>query len=147
MDRSISFFLLRQTQEKCHCSPFKECFPFFSSPFIFDAPLFFPLQLSSFLPLDFKFGCLVVYLDSFLSLPIPLGRRRRCSRSSLSNGVRAQPVSDEGSAWLDHLSAASPRTDICTAEPLQAFPGCFERACTQREKERVDFREPRSRRV
>lgn len=103
IDRSISYFLRRQTQEKCCCSPAQESFPFSSFPVISSTPLFFPLQLSSFLPLHLEFGCIVVYLDSFLPLPIPLGRRRRCSWWSLSNGVWAQPVSDESSAWLDHL--------------------------------------------
>lgn len=138
MDGSISYFLRRQTQEKCCCSPARQSFPFDSFPFIFNAPLFSPPQLSSFLPLDLEFGCLVVYLDSFLPLPIPLGRRRRCSRWSLSNGERAQPVSDERSAWLHRLQAAFPRTDICSAEPSQALPGCLERAKDGTMK-RVDF--------
>lgn len=103
IDRSISYFLQRQTQEKCRRSPAQESFPVLSFLFFFMAPLFFPLQLSSFLPLHLEFGCIVVYLDSFLPLPIPLGRRRRCSWWSLSNGVWAQPVSDESSAWPDHL--------------------------------------------
>lgn len=105
MDRSISYFLWRQTQEKCYCSP---------------------VSLLSFLPLDLEFGCLVVYLDSFSRLPIPLGRRRRCSR--WSDGVRAQPVSDESSAWRRRFQALLPRTDICSAEPLQPFPAGLERA-------------------
>lgn len=87
---------------------------------------FISLQLSSFLPLYFKFGCLVVYLSSFLLLPIPQGGRWRSSRSSLSNGIWAQAVSDESSAWLDHLYLALQRTNICISEPLQTFQGRFE---------------------
>lgn len=96
------------------------------SLFFYPLPSIPPLCVSASLPLHFEFGCLVVYLCSFLLLPVSQGGRWRSSRSGLSNGVRAQPVSDESSTWLDHLYWAWLRTSICISKPSETLQGWFQ---------------------
>lgn len=79
VDRSITYFCRRQTEEKYHCSPgkwFTFHRSFISLILLVSLSFYFlltpipPFYVSPSLPLHFEFGCLVVYLCSFLLLPV-----------------------------------------------------------------------------
>lgn len=133
VDRSISYFLRRQTEEKHHCSPGK-WFAFHSS-FI---SLILLVYLSfCFLPSP-PFLPSVCLLQSLSTLNLAVwmfisAHFSSCPSHREGGGDPADqgwvmvyelsPVSDESSTWLDHLYRALQRTNICISKPSETLQG------------------------